>query len=154
QSRIVKTRKALGRAQKLKTPRRWSGWHCGPWPTTRTCIIRRSRRYGNIRLSWMRRGRSPASQRRSDGRSEDRMMRLLGFAIYLGIGALLHALILGPHFDWTSAWTFGWLFAWPLMLFIWFWIVVIGILVAAGIGWAMYAWLKTIAEWRARRKAH
>ena len=45
-------------------------------------------------------------------------MRLISFAIYLGIGAMLHALFIGPHFDWTATWTFGWLFGWPIMLFI------------------------------------
>jgi hypothetical protein len=30
-------------------------------------------------------------------------MRLIGFAIYVGIGAMLHALFIGPHFDWSSA---------------------------------------------------
>ena len=47
-------------------------------------------------------------------------MRLIGFAIYLGIGAMLHAMFVGPHFDWSSAWTFGYLLGWPIMLFIWF----------------------------------
>lgn len=45
-------------------------------------------------------------------------MRLIGFAIYLGIGAMLHALFVGAHFDWSSAWTIGWLVGWPIMLFI------------------------------------
>jgi hypothetical protein len=45
-------------------------------------------------------------------------MRLIVFAIYLGIGAMLHALFVGPQFDWSSAWTFGWLFGWPIMLLI------------------------------------
>ena len=46
------------------------------------------------------------------------MTGLKSFAIYLGIGAMLHALFIGAHFDWSSAWTFGWLFGWPIMLFI------------------------------------
>lgn len=44
-----------------------------------------------------------------------RFLVLVGLAIYLGIGALLHALFVGPHFDWSSAWTFGWLLGWPIM---------------------------------------
>jgi hypothetical protein len=54
-------------------------------------------------------------------------MRLTGFAIYLGIGALLHAVFVGATFDWSSAWTFGWLFGWPIMLFIAFWAVALGL---------------------------
>ena len=44
-----------------------------------------------------------------------RFIALIGLAIYLGIGAMLHALFVGPHFDWSSAWTFGWLLGWPIM---------------------------------------
>jgi hypothetical protein len=46
------------------------------------------------------------------------MTRLMGFGIYIGIGALLHAIFVGSHFDFTSAWTFGWLLGWPIMLII------------------------------------
>lgn len=79
-------------------------------------------------------------------------MRLVGFAIYLGIGALFHAMFVGPQFDWTSAWTFGWLFGWPIMLFITFWVTIIclGIFVAAG--WVVWSWLETIAHWREKRR--
>lgn len=79
-------------------------------------------------------------------------MRLIGFAIYLGIGAMLHAMVLGPTFDWSSAWTFGWLFGWPLMLFIWFWAGILMIAVAIGLVCAVYAWLGVIGRWQARRK--
>jgi hypothetical protein len=44
-------------------------------------------------------------------------MSLTRFAIYVGIGALCHAVFIGTQFDWSSAWTFAWVFAWPLMLF-------------------------------------
>lgn len=44
-----------------------------------------------------------------------RFLVLVGLAIYLGIGAMLHALFVGSHFDWSSAWTFGWLLGWPIM---------------------------------------
>ena len=80
-------------------------------------------------------------------------MRLIGFAIYLGIGAMLHALFVGPHFDWASAWTFGWLLGWPIMIFISFWTLLIGAAVAIGIIVALYMWLQAIAEWRERRKS-
>lgn len=52
-----------------------------------------------------------------------------GMLIYLGIGALLHALMIGPQFDWQSAWTWGWLLGWPIALFIAFWAFILGALV-------------------------
>lgn len=79
-------------------------------------------------------------------------MRLIFFAIYLGIGAMFHAIVLGPQFDWSNAWTFGWLFSWPLMLFIWFWAIGLVILFVAALIWAGYAWLQIVAEWRAKRR--
>jgi hypothetical protein len=79
-------------------------------------------------------------------------MRLIGFAIYLGIGAMLHALFVGAHFDWTSAWTFGWLLGWPIMLFITFWVGVIGFVVVGLLLVALWSWLETIGEWRERRR--
>jgi hypothetical protein len=63
-------------------------------------------------------------------------MRLIGFAIYLGIGAMLHAAVIGSTFDWSSAWTFAWLFAWPIMLaitFLW-----VGVLIAISAAGAIY----------------
>ena len=45
-------------------------------------------------------------------------MRLIFFAIYLAIGAMLHAIVVGSTFDWSSTWTFAWLFGWPIMLFV------------------------------------
>lgn len=74
-------------------------------------------------------------------------MRLIGLAIYLGIGAMLHALFVGPHFDWSSAWTFGWLFGWPIMVTIATWTFAIGVAVAVGIGWCLWWYLSTFAEW-------
>lgn len=79
-------------------------------------------------------------------------MRLIGFAIYLGMGALLHALCVGPQFDWTSAWTFGWLFGWPLMLFIWFWAFMLGFALLVTVIACLYMWLESFAEWRERRR--
>jgi hypothetical protein len=80
------------------------------------------------------------------------MMRIIWFAIYLGIGAMLHAVFVGATFDWTSAWTFGWLFGWPIMLVITFGVaIVIGLLVV-GAGYVIWNWLETIAHWRERRR--
>lgn len=79
-------------------------------------------------------------------------MRLIGFAIYLGVGAMLHALFIGPQFDWSSAWTFGWLFGWPIMVVLSSWVLLIGGLVAAGIAWCLWTSLDTFAHWLDRRK--
>ena len=79
-------------------------------------------------------------------------MRLISFAIYLGIGAMLHALFIGPHFDWTSAWTFGWLFGWPIMLFITFWTVLIAIGLGVGLLYACWCWLESIGRWKEKRR--
>lgn len=80
-------------------------------------------------------------------------MRLIIFAIYLGIGAMLHALFVGPQFDWSSAWTFGWLFGWPIMVVMATWTFIIGIAVACGIIACLWSWLQSLAEWRERRRA-
>lgn len=39
--------------------------------------------------------------------------------LYLAIGALLHLLFVGSHFDWSSVLTWLWLFGWPLMAVMW-----------------------------------
>ena len=80
-------------------------------------------------------------------------MRLIFFAIYIAIGAMLHALVVGATFDWSSAWTFSWLFGWPLMLIITFRAVIIIGMIAGAIIWMALEWLKTIAQWKERRKA-
>lgn len=79
-------------------------------------------------------------------------MRLIGFSIYLGVGALLHALFIGPQFDWSSAWTFGWLFGWPIMLVISSGALIVLVLAVGGVIWALWSWLKTFAEWRYKSK--
>src|SRR3569832_1647739 len=84
---------------------------------------------------------------RSSGRRGCCNMRLIGLAIYLGMGAMLHALFVGPHFDWSSAWTFGWLLGWPIMVVISFWTVIIGVAVLGAIVACLWWWLETIAEW-------
>jgi biotin transporter BioY len=80
-------------------------------------------------------------------------MRLVAFAIYLGIGAMLHAVFNGATFDWTSAWTFGWLFGWPIMLFIvggGFILALLVVLVGTAIIWS---WLDTLSPYWAKLKA-
>jgi hypothetical protein len=52
---------------------------------------------------------------------------LVALAVYLGIGALLHALMVGPHLDWWSAATWGWLIGWPAAVAIAFWGLVLGV---------------------------
>jgi hypothetical protein len=56
-----------------------------------------------------------------------RFSGLPGLAIYVGIGALLHAIFHSPQFDWSSAWTWGWLLGWPFMIFVAFWAVILGV---------------------------
>lgn len=41
-------------------------------------------------------------------------MPVIAIGIYLGIGAILHAVFVGAVFDWSSAWTYGWLLGWPV----------------------------------------
>jgi hypothetical protein len=44
-------------------------------------------------------------------------MRIVSLLIYLGIGAMCHALFLGARFHFNDAWTYAWLLGWPIMLF-------------------------------------
>lgn len=81
-------------------------------------------------------------------------MRLIFFALYLGFGAILHSLFIGPHFNWSSSVTVEWLFAWPIMLMIYAWFLFFVIGIIGVICWALYSWGMMIAEWRdGRRKA-
>ena len=85
------------------------------------------------------------------GRKEGRQMRMIVFAVYVAIGAMLHALIIGSAFDWSSAWTFAWVLGWPIMLVVTFSTV---ILIGGTIFCAVYVtweWLKSIATWRVNR---
>lgn len=52
---------------------------------------------------------------------------MIRIALYFGIGALLHLMFVGSHFDFSSAWTYLWLFAWPLMLVIWGGMLALGV---------------------------
>lgn len=79
-------------------------------------------------------------------------MKLILLAIYLGIGAMLHAVFVGPTFDWHSAWTFGWLFGWPVMFFITFWAGILGLAILGAVIGCLYWWLDTFAHWRERRR--
>ena len=79
-------------------------------------------------------------------------MRLIVFAIYIAIGAMLHAIVVGATFDWSSAWTFAWLLGWPIMLFVTFGAVILIGLAIVGAIYAAWEWLKTIAIWRENRR--
>lgn len=79
-------------------------------------------------------------------------MKLILFAVYIGIGAMLHALFVGPNFDWSSAWTLGWLFGWPIMLVISTGAALVAGAVICGLVAAGWSWLETIADWRERRR--
>lgn len=46
------------------------------------------------------------------------MTSIIRLVIYLGIGALLHLVFVGAHFDWSNAWTWLWLVGWPIMLMV------------------------------------
>ena len=81
-------------------------------------------------------------------------MRLIFFAIYIAVGAMFHALFVSATFDWSSAWTFAWLFGWPIMLVITFGAVIISAGIVLAVIWMAWEWLKTIAEWRERRKGN
>ena len=80
-------------------------------------------------------------------------MRLIFFAIYIAIGAMLHAIVVGSTFNWSSTWTFAWLFGWPIMLFVTFGAIILFGILVIGLAWAAWEWLKTLAEWRVRRMA-
>lgn len=78
-----------------------------------------------------------------------------GLARWLGVGALVHAALLGPVFKTDSLWSWGYLVAWPLPLawfvittvagFLWavlvvlFWAALAGLL-AWGL-WELFQWL-------------
>jgi hypothetical protein len=79
-------------------------------------------------------------------------VRLIIFAIYIAIGAMLHALFVGSHFDWNSAWTFGWLLGWPIMIFVAGWAFIIGGALVCAVVYGLWYWLKTFAEWREKRR--
>ena len=79
-------------------------------------------------------------------------MRLVGFAIYLGIGAMLHAAVIGSTFDWSSAWTFAWLFGWPIMLLATFGMFVVTAAIVIGLGYAAWSWLVVYAGWQEKRR--
>lgn len=80
---------------------------------------------------------------------------LTGAAKFLGLGALVHAWLLGPEFSAHSMWSWGYLLAWPVPLLFW----VIGLfltflgyaavlVVACGLLW--WAAME-VRDWRDRR---
>jgi hypothetical protein len=78
---------------------------------------------------------------------------LPGLALYLGIGALFHAVMVGPQFDWVSAWTWGWLLGWPIMIFVAFWAATLGIAVIGILAAILLAVLDSdvVSRWRTNR---
>lgn len=56
-------------------------------------------------------------------------VRLTSALVYLGIGAVLHALLYSDQFSVTSAWTWAWLLGWPIMALLSF----IGLMLAIGL---------------------
>lgn len=85
---------------------------------------------------------------------------LFKVGVYLGIGALCHALLLGPTFDRDSLWSWGWILAWPVGLIglsaKWVGIgilVILGLALIAWVGWVLWKaadnrlWL-----WKERRR--
>ncbi|MBI1202548.1 MAG: hypothetical protein GC182_08560 [Rhodopseudomonas sp.] len=81
-------------------------------------------------------------------------MRLILLAVYIAVGAMLHALVVGAALDWSSAWTFAWVFGWPIMLMATFSAFIITASIVIVLLWIGWEWLKTIAHWRAGRKSN
>ncbi len=61
---------------------------------------------------------------------------MIRLAFYFGIGAMLHLVFIGSHFDFNSAWTWLWLFGWPFMLIFSFFafIAAAGVIAVACVG--------------------
>lgn len=72
------------------------------------------------------------------------LRRLLTF---LAVGAFFHAILIGAHFDFTSAWTWACLLAWPalallgllagIVAFLIFGVVTLGVI---GVAMALHEW--------------
>lgn len=58
---------------------------------------------------------------------------LTATAFYIGIGAILHLILLGATIDWSSAWTYAIVLGWPF--------VVMGIVIVAFAAVALVAFL-------------
>jgi type VI protein secretion system component VasK len=84
---------------------------------------------------------------------------LFGVAKYLGVGALIHAWLLGPTFERDSLWSWAYLFAWPVpltfwlisTLAIWFFYCAIVSIGCAALWWATVEFVER--RGRARRRA-
>lgn len=82
---------------------------------------------------------------------------MLRLAVYLGIGAICHAVFVGPQFDWSSAWTWGWLLGWPIAFIAAFWSVILALLVvglAVGAACLIASHFIDQHKLRQRREAH
>lgn len=80
---------------------------------------------------------------------------------FLGVGALVHAWLLGPDFDKHNLWSWGYVLAWPVPLFFWLASVVLLLIgyaavisIGCGFLWVFYCWvidrrgLRTERWWR------
>ena len=77
--------------------------------------------------------------------------KAISLALYLGIGALLHALIVGATFDWSSAWTWGLLLGWPVLFTLGTLALGLAIMAAVFVGIAIEHALGKIRRARARK---
>lgn len=77
-------------------------------------------------------------------------------ALYLGVGALMHALFVSTQFDFSSALTWGWLLAWPLIAFVmvlsFLGLAGIAILVLFLIGAVFLTYYSKLQGWVRRRR--
>lgn len=80
------------------------------------------------------------------------MRALLKLLPYLGVGALCHALVLGPTFDFGSAWTWAWLLAWPAALFVSFSTVALVLIALFLVGLAIFEIIRIVRAKRRRKE--
>ena len=77
---------------------------------------------------------------------------LIPVALYLGVGALCHAIMIGPQFDWSSAWTWGWLLGWPVAFVFAYWALIVGIAAVCGIVTILVVFGNEVRKEFARRR--
>lgn len=80
---------------------------------------------------------------------------LLGAAKFLGLGALVHAWLIGPEFSTHSLWSWGYLLAWPVPLLFWLLsclLAFVGYAAALALACGFLWWAAMeIRDWRDRR---
>lgn len=82
--------------------------------------------------------------------------RTVGLSIYLGIGAIWHALILGVTFQVANLWSWGLLLAWPAPLFVVGFFVALALFLLSVIIVSIWVWIEaalTRRNAKARREA-